>query len=342
MIEVLSSGALNTVQDLGRYGYRKIGVTVAGAMDKLALAVGNLLLGNHVNCAGIEVTIFPFGVRFHADTKIAITGADCAAELDGEPLLPWWAASVRRGQVLSLSMPARGCRAYLVLRGGVDVPLVLNSRSTDLKSKFGGHGGRSLKKGDRLALLAADGDTGPDAWKGGYGVEPPHVALPFNGSVKGTLAVRVLPAAEYEKFSEVGRAQFWDGRWLITPNSNRQGYRLAGSALPMSGQSELLSHGLVPGIIQVPTSGQPIIQMSDANTSGGYPKIGTVIEADMWRLAQARVADSLHFVQTTVADAIAALAAERAWLQKIEAGVAFLQSGNRPAKRKTLMDASSN
>jgi biotin-dependent carboxylase-like uncharacterized protein len=306
------------------------------------LAAGNLLLGNHVNSAGIEVTIFPFRVHFHANTKIAVTGADCAAELDGEPLLPWWAASVRRGQVLSLSMPARGCRAYLVVRGGVDVPLVLNSRSTDLKSKFGGYNGRSLKKGDRLALLAADGDDGQDAWKVGYGVEPPQVALPFNGSVKGTVAVRVLPAAEYEKFSEDGRAQFWNGRWLVTPNSNRQGYRLAGPALPMSGQSELLSHGLVPGIIQVPSSGQPIIQMSDANTSGGYPKIGTVIEADMGRLAQARVADKLQFVQTTVADAIAALAAERAWLRKIEAAVALLQSGNGPDWRKIPMHASSN
>lgn len=341
MIEVLSSGALNTVQDLGRYGYRKIGLTVAGAMDKLALAAGNLLLGNHINCAGIEVTIFPFRVCFHADTKIAITGADCAAELDGEPLLPWWTASVRRGQVLSLSMPALGCRAYLVLRGGVDVPLVLNSRSTDLKTKFGGHDGRSLKKGDRLALLAVDGDAGLDAWKGGYGIEPPQVALSSNGSVKGTVAVRVLPAAEYENFSEDGRLQFWDGRWLITPNSNRQGYRLAGSALPMSGQYELLSHGLVPGTIQVPSSGQPIIQMSDANTSGGYPKIGTVIEADLWRLAQARIGDRLHFVPTTVANAIAALAAERAWLHKLQADMAFLQFGNDPDKRKMLIHASS-
>jgi allophanate hydrolase subunit 2 len=107
----------------------------------------------------------------------------------------------------------------------------------------------------------------------------------------------------------------------------------------MSGQSESLSYGLVPGIIQVPPSGQPIIQMSDANTIGGYPKIGTVIEADMWRLAQARPNDSLHFVQTTLVDAIAALAAERVWMQKIEADVAFLQSGNGPDKRKTLMHA---
>jgi biotin-dependent carboxylase-like uncharacterized protein len=329
MIEVLSSGALNTVQDLGRYGYRKIGVAVAGAMDRLALAAGNLLLGNPVNCAGIEVTMFPFRVRFQADATIAITGADCAAELDGKPLLPWWTVAVRRNQVLSLSMPTRGCRAYLAVRGGIDVPLVLNSRSTDLKSKFGGRDGRSLKRGDLLALLVPEGKSATDAGKGGYGLEPPQLALPLGGSVQGTVAVRVLPGAEYEIFPQAGHEQFWNGRWLVTPNSNRQGYRLAGPALPMSGQSELLSHGLVPGTIQVPPSGQPIIQMSDANTSGGYPKIGTVIEADMWRLAQARVADELHFVQTTVAEAVAALAAERAWLRKIEVGVAALFAGSR-------------
>jgi biotin-dependent carboxylase-like uncharacterized protein len=340
MIEVLSKGALNTVQDLGRYGYRKIGVSVAGAMDNLALAAGNLLLGNHPNCAGIEVTIFPFRVRFHASTRIAVTGADCAADLDGEPLLPWWAAVAKRGQVLSLSTPARGCRAYLVLRGGVDVPVVLNSRSTDLKAKFGGHEGRSLKKGDRLALLANDRDFGPDPLKAGCGVEPPHVAFPLSDSREGTVAVRVIPAAEYEKFPEEGRAQFWDDPWRITPESNRQGYRLAGFPLPMSGHSEMLSYGLVPGTIQVPPSGQPIIQMSDANTSGGYPKIGTVIEADMWRLAQARLTDNLRFVQTSIPEAIAALAAERAWLQKIESDVASVHSANVRDSRRTLLNAS--
>lgn len=324
MIEVLSSGALNTIQDLGRYGYRKIGVSVAGAMDKLALAAGNLLLGNHPNSAGIEITVFPFRVRSHGDTGIVVTGADCAAELDGALILPWWATPVRSGQVLALSAPSRGCRAYLTVRGGINVPVVLNSRSTDLKAKFGGYDGRSLRKGDRLAVLAASARS--DGWKDSYGVEPPHVALPFNRrSADGPVAVRVIPAAEYEKFPKYGQTQFWDGLWLITLNSNRQGYRLAGTALPTRGQSELLSHGLVPGTIQVPPSGQPIIQMSDANTSGGYPKIGTVIEADMWRLAQARLGESLQFVQVTMEEAIAALVAERAWLQKIEADLASLQ-----------------
>lgn len=328
MIEVLASGALNTVQDLGRFGYRKIGVSVAGTMDKLALAAGNLLLGNDRNSAGIEINIFPFRVRFLGDTGIVITGADCAAELDGASLLPWWATPVSSGQVLMLSAPTQGCRAYLTVRGGIDVPVLLNSRSTDLKAKFGGHDGRSLRKGDRLAVLNPGTDS--KGWEFDYGVEPPNVALPFNSiTTEGTVAVRVIPAAEYEKFSEHGQAQFWSSLWRITPNSNRQGYRLAGNALPTEGQVELLSHGLVPGTIQVPPSGQLIIQMSDANTSGGYAKIGTVIEADMWRLAQAGPSQSLQFVQVSVKDAIAALVAERAWLHKIEADLATLQTTSK-------------
>lgn len=324
MIEVLSNGALNTIQDLGRFGYRKIGVSVAGTMDKLALSAGNLLLGNHPNSAGIEISIFPFRVRFLEDMVIAVTGADCAAELDGASMLPWWSVPVTTGQVLALHTPIQGCRAYLIVRGGINVPIVLNSRSTDLKARFGGHEGRSLQKGDQLAVLNLNARSG--RWKCGYGIAPPHVALPSNRSTAGGIvAVRVIPAAEYDKFSTCGQAQFWDSLWRITPNSNRQGYRLAGTALPSEAQSELLSHGLVPGTIQIPPSGQPIIQMSDANTSGGYPKIGTVIEADMWRLAQAKLGESLQFVQVTVADAISALVAERVWLQKIKTDLAAVQ-----------------
>lgn len=333
MIEILSGGGLNTVQDLGRYGYRKIGVTVAGAMDKLALAAGNLMLGNPPGSAGIEITIFPFRVRFLAGTRIALTGADGDARLDGEPVLPWWSLRVRKGQVLELPVARSGSRAYLTARGGIDVPVVMNSRSTDLKVKFGGFEGRSLRKGDRLALLAVDGDRAGPA--GGYGVEPPRLALGFEfGSGDEALAIRVVPAAEYELFKEAAQRHFWAMPWRITPNSNRQGFRFAGTPLLTEGLPELLSRGMVPGTLQVPPSGLPIVQMSDANPSGGYPNIGTVIEADMWRLAQAGLGDSVRFVRASVPEAIAALKAERDWLRKIEAAVATLRARRSDLKRR--------
>lgn len=333
MIEILSGGGLNTVQDLGRYGYRKIGVTVAGAMDKLALAAGNLMLGNPPGSAGIEVTIFPFRVRFLAGTRIALTGADGNARLDGEPVLPWWSLQVRKGQVLELPVARSGSRAYLTARGGIDVPVVMNSRSTDLKVKFGGFEGRSLRKGDRLALLAADGDRAGSA--GGYGVEPPQLALGFQARSAGeALAIRVVPAAEYELFTKAAQRQFWAGPWQITPNSNRQGYRFAGTPLLTQGLPELLSRGMVPGTLQVPPSGLPIVQMSDANPSGGYPNIGTVIEADLWRLAQAGLGDSVQFVRASVPEAVAALKAERDWLRRVEAAVATLRERRPDLERR--------
>jgi biotin-dependent carboxylase-like uncharacterized protein len=332
MIEILSNGALNTIQDLGRPGYRKMGITVAGAMDSVALWIGNLLVGNPPGSAGIEILIFPFRVRFLADAVIAVTGADCDALLDGAPLLPWWSTRVRQGQVLELQTPLQGSKGYLTLRGGVDVPLVLQSRSTDLKAKFGGHQGRALKKGDLLRLLPATGD-----WQTGYGVQRPQARLPSGGdSPPGVVQVRMIPAAEYAFFTTEGQERFRKQQWLVTPDSNRQGYRLSGTPLPTDGLPELLSHGLVPGTIQVPPSGQPIIQMSDANTSGGYPKMGVVIEADMWRLAQARPGDRLVFRVATVSEAVTALAKRRAWLQKLEQAICSRQRADGNVRRKNV------
>ena len=162
MIEVLSSAALATVQDLGRTGSLRWGVGTSGAMDNLALAAGNLLLGNALGAAAIEIPVFPFKVRFGEDCAFALTGADCAARLDGQPLLPWWVHQARAGQVLALGLPQggaqRGSRAVLCVAGGIDVPEVLGSRSTQLRGAFGGHEGRALRRGDVLRA-AATGST---------------------------------------------------------------------------------------------------------------------------------------------------------------------------------------
>lgn len=323
MIEVLVSGFLSTVQDLGRHGYRDEGVAITGAMDKLALNAGNRLLGNDPNAAAIEVTMFPFAVRFLETTRIAVTGAESRATLDGEPVLPWWVVSARAGQVLRLNPPARGGIAYLVVGGGIDVPVVLQSRSTDLKVGIGGFGGRSLRKNDRLPTGSAS--RARIDWHGGYGVESPQDALAMNFSADPSrddspdvTRVRVLPASEYEKFPAMARQLFWKSDWLISPNSNRSAFRLSGQALQATGHHDVMySHGIVPGIIQVPPAGQPIIQMADANTHGGYPKIGTVIEADMWRLAQTKLGSLLRFVQASYEEAVAAWVAERAYLQAV-------------------------
>lgn len=323
MIEILSNAALATVQDLGRLGSLRFGVGTAGAMDDLALAAGNLLLGNEVGAAGIEIPVFPFKVRFTGDCAFALTGADCGAKLDAQPLLPWWSHQARAGQVLTLGLPQgaqRASRALLCLPGGIDVPEVLGSRSTQMRGAFGGHEGRALRKGDVLG--AAEPKR---ACQTGFGLVPPAIALPLE--VDGRVALRVLPAAEYLGFEAASREAFWAGEWRITAQSDRYGYRLAGEALQPVAPMEMRSHGIVPGVIQVPHSGQPIIQMRDAQPSGGYPKFGTVIEADLWRLGQAPIGSRIRFIETTWDEAVAALELKEAWLAKVARMVALHRSG---------------
>lgn len=309
MIEILSSSALATVQDSGRRGSLRHGVGTSGAMDTLALTLGNLLLGNDENAAAIEIPIYPFQVRFTGDCAFALTGADGRARLDQAALPPWWVSQARKGQVLSIGIPApgSGSRVYLALAGGIDVPEVLGSRSTQLRGQFGGHQGRALRQGDVLRAARPGLEQAVD-----FGVLPPACGLPLQRD--GLPAVRVLPAAESPQFEDDSRQTFWSTPWKITAQSDRYGYRLAGTPLIPRQAMEIRSHGIVPGVIQVPPGGQPIVQMRDAQPSGGYPKFGTVIEADLWRLGQAAIGSHVRFVQVDYEDAIAATAQAQAWL----------------------------
>jgi biotin-dependent carboxylase-like uncharacterized protein len=287
-------------------------------MDPVAFVVGNVLLGNPDNVASIEVQTFPFVVRFLADTNFAVTGADTAATLDERPLPPWWSATARHGQTLSLRPPGSGARAYLALSGGIDVPVILGSRSTHLRSEFGVYCGRSLEQGDVLRTL--DGEASPVPWKaGGLGVVPPAFALPPRSAIAGdkVLPVRVLRAGEYDLFSADMQERFWGTEWKITHQSDRGGYRLSGQPLKLAAPVEMRSYGLVAGIVQVPPSGEPIIQLSDANTAGGYPKIATVIEADLWRLGQARLGSFIRFEEVRYETAVDAMAPIAAYLGRI-------------------------
>jgi biotin-dependent carboxylase-like uncharacterized protein len=314
MIEILSTGALATVQDLGRKGVLKWGVGVSGAMDDLALSSGNILLDNAQDAAAVEIQIFPFQIRFLEDTAFAVTGADCSAKLDDVTLLPWWVHAARTGQVLHLGLPRRdvwaASRAYLCLAGGIEVPLVLGSRSTQLRGAFGGLDGRALRPGDRILVGNA-----PQAVAAGFGLCPPALAVPL--LVDGLPALRVLPAAEYDAYSTATRDCFWSEPWRITPQSDRYGFRLEGTPLIASAPIELRSHGIVPGVIQVPPGGQPIVQMRDAQPSGGYPKIGTVIEADLWRLGQAPIGSRVRFIEVTWQQAVAAQQINDRWLSEV-------------------------
>jgi biotin-dependent carboxylase-like uncharacterized protein len=217
----------------------------------------------------------------------------------------------REGQVLSLGYPTSGSRAYLCLAGGIDVPSVLGSRSTQLRGEFGGLQGRALQQGDRIDALR----PGISRLPTDVGVVSPSQALPLQRD--GLPAMRVLPAAEYECFTQASREAFWAGEWKVTTQSNRYGYRLEGAPILPKAPMEIRSHGIVPGVIQVPHGGQPIIQMRDAQPSGGYPKFGTVIEADLWRLGQAPVGSKVRFIECSYTEAVAALEDHQRYLAEV-------------------------
>jgi biotin-dependent carboxylase-like uncharacterized protein len=313
MIEILSSGMPNVVQDLGRAGHLRIGVSRSGAMDALALSAANLLVSNEPAAAGIEIGLFPFRLRFKTDVRFACTGADAAASLDGRLLPPWWSVSAAAGQTLELATPRRGARAYLAFSGGIDVPLVLGSRSTDLKGRFGGLEGRGLRRGDVLQLLSPQGTREVNE---SIGVLPSGVPRFWQDLAKGCITVRATAGAEYHCFTEQAKAAFANEAYEVTRDANRMGYRLCGAPLELNRPLELLSHGILPGTVQVPPSGQPIIQLAEANTCGGYPKIANVIDIDLWRLAQAPPGMRIRF---EIVDAVGALEQARADIAQSDA-----------------------
>ncbi|MCP3467389.1 biotin-dependent carboxyltransferase family protein [Bradyrhizobium sp. CCGUVB23] len=317
MIEILSALGPTSVQDLGRFDQYRFGVGTSGAMDDVALRAGNILLGNDENAAGIEIPVTPFKLRFGRDMAFALTGAEIEADVGGRAIPPWWRSRARTGEILTIKAMSRGARSYLTLSGGIDVPVVLGSRSTQFRGEFGGFEGRPLQTGDVLPCAAPN----PSAETSDLGVGPADLVLARPNMPAGDTTVRVIIAGEYDAFDSTAQKLFWRSGWKITPQSNRYGYRLQGPAVNPVSPIEKRSHGIVAGVIQIPPNGQPIIQMRDAQTSGGYPKIATVIKADMWRVAQARLGSTLRFEQTAYADALAAEDEVSVYLDRLRADV---------------------
>jgi biotin-dependent carboxylase-like uncharacterized protein len=319
LIEILSVVGPASVQDLGRFDQYRFGVGTSGAMDDVALRAGNVLLGNDENAAGIEIPMTPFRLRFGQDMAFALTGAAVEAEIAGRAIPPWWRSHARVGDVLTIKAMPRGARSYLTVGGGIDLPMVLGSRSTQFRGEFGGLYGRPLQPGDILPCAASSEPTGE------LGVEPADLTLARSSASAEETIVRVVIAGEYDAFDDATQQLFWRSSWKITPQSNRYGYRLQGPAVKPIVPIEKRSHGIVPGVIQIPPNGQPIIQMRDAQTSGGYPKIAAVIRADLWRVGQARLGGKLRFEQTAYADALVAEAEMSAYLDRLRADVRLVE-----------------
>jgi KipI family sensor histidine kinase inhibitor len=277
VVEVLDGGLMTTVQDLGRFGHRRFGIAWAGAMDAPALRAANLLLGNEEGAAGLECTAMGPALLFLAPTRLAVTGGDLGPVLHRDDLGPWplpagAAVLARAGNRLVFTGRRTGCRAYVALSGGIDVPLVLGSRATDMAAAFGGHQGRALRVGDRLALGTSRAERDRVA-----PIPPPQPGPP---------TLRVVLGPQDDHFTPASVAAFLSGEYAVTAASDRVGCRLDGPLLRHIRGGEIPSDGLVPGCVQVPPDGRPIVTMADGPTTGGYPKVATVIGPDLPVLAQ--------------------------------------------------------
>lgn len=293
MIEIVSCGPLTSIQDTGRFGYRHMGVAQAGARDSMAAKQANLLLGNQPDEAVIEFCFPPLRLHFTETINGVVSGTDYGAKLVdsngrvlAERVLPGHVYTFPAGSRLNAgNPPAPGLFACLAVAGGIDVPIVMGSRSTDMAAGFGGFRGRSLHAGDRLPT-----GKSPAAHSPRHGVRP----------LKPTGVFRAIEGPEYTQFRPQSRADIWQYSWRISPDSNRMGVRLVGDTLVREQNTELISSAVLPGVVQVPGDGQPIILGPDAQTTGGYARIASVIRADLWQLAYLQPGDRIRFEQINV------------------------------------------
>jgi KipI family sensor histidine kinase inhibitor len=299
--EVLDGGLLSTIQDLGRIGHQRQGVPVSGAADTTALRTANLLVGNAPGAAALECTVMGPSLRVLRTTILAVCGADLGPVLDRGDLGRWsvplsCSFLARAGNILTFAGRKTGCRAYVAVAGGVGVPPVLGSRSTYMASALGGHLGRSLQRADVLTALSPEGPASPGRhWSG---------AVISEGS---ETTVRLVFGLQEDYFYKKAKTTLTSSEYVVASSSDRMGCRLKGPRLRHRGASEIVTDGIVLGAVQVPPDGQPIVMLADRATTGGYPKIGTVIGADIPRLAQLMPGDRLRFRAVGLEEATEAL-----------------------------------
>jgi antagonist of KipI len=341
-IVVMRPGLLTTIQDRGRAGYRHLGIRPCGVMDPVAARVANLLVGNKDDAAVLEITLLGPTLHFKAPVLIALAGADFQATLDGQPILnnaPHW---IDAGQTLELKQAGHGCRGYLAVEGGFNVPSILSSRSTDLRSGWGGFEGSALHTGDVLPLVkgwplsevwpGTQRSEGPGPFDGEntsvqmskrahapttWSVELPVLKTGSAGASPSHIQIPVVRGSEDTWFTHASWEALLNTPYTITPQSDRMGYRLQGEGLALESPRELLSAASLRGNLQVPADGQPILLMADHPTTGGYPVIATAAMAAWPALAQSKPGDQLQFVETTRAEARQMLVEQERALKKL-------------------------
>jgi biotin-dependent carboxylase-like uncharacterized protein len=317
-IKVISPGLATTVQDLGRPGYYHLGIPLSGGMDRFALRAANMLVGNDEGAAVLEAVFTGPELEFTGDATVAVTGAELPPKVDGQPRETWTAFRLRAGQRLSFDFLKKGARAYIAVAGGIDVPVVLGSRSTYALGALGGHEGRKLQDGDLLPVGKVDGVAG----------EGRSVPAEFRRALTMPAELRVVPGLYWHRITEASGEHFFDDEWKVALEADRIGYRFKGGRtlefVPRtppfgagSDPSNIVDACYPYGSIQVPGGTEPIVLHRDAVSGGGYCMIGTVISADMDLIGQLQPHTPTRFVKTDLETALAARHERAARLEQV-------------------------
>lgn len=291
-IKIISPGFLTTVQDKGRYGYQQFGVPVSGVMDEFSYRIGNILVGNNESEAVLEVTMLGPQIEFKSTEIISVTGGNLSPKINNKEVSMWRSIKVNKGDILSFGGIKSGCRSYIAFSGGIEVPIIMGSKSTYIKGKIGGYDGRNLKAGDLLNIGQSENifieRIIPDKYIPIYNNE---------------LNVRVVLGPQKEYFTDKGIETFLSNQYTVTNECDRMGFRLHGVEIEHVNGADIISDGISFGAIQIPGHGKPIIMMADRQTTGGYTKIGNVISVDIHKIAQAKPGDKIKFEEISVEEA---------------------------------------
>jgi antagonist of KipI len=316
---VTRAGFLTSVQDLGRTGFREFGVSTSGALDPFALRVANLLVGNDEGAAALEITLGGLRLLFNDERIVAWCGGEFDVHIGSQPLPAGHGAHLRAGEELKFGPPKIGCRCWVAISGGIEVPLVLNSRSTDLRANFGGFEGRALRDGDQLPL----GEPRRSQTAVTAGISSWTAPHDWVSPAKRDPILRFIRVTDWDRFNTSMLQRFSSEAFTVSADSDRMGVRLEGPDLKRIDSADLVSEAVASGTIQVPPSGKPILLLGDCQTIGGYPKIAHVITVDLGIAAQLRAGDHVRFSEVTLRDAHRLLLKRERELERFRIGLSL-------------------
>lgn len=322
---IISPGLFTTVQDMGRYGFQKFGVPITGALDTFAAQMANFLVGNDYNSALLEFTVVGPRLLVMNDAFVAITGAEMEIKLNSTIVSPWTAFRVKPGDLLEVGQVKSGCRGYLAVTGGIEVPPVMNSKSCYVGGKIGGVEGRPLKIGDKLPR--------------GIGVfldQPRNLPQELVPQFQTEIVLRAIPGPQDDYFDE-DLEKFFNSEFTVSPEANRMGYRLDGPKIKQKEgmPGSIISESSLPGGVQIPPNGLPIILLVE-QTVGGYTKIATVISSDLGLVAQASPGDRIRFEKVSLEAAYSIKREQAQELENIKQVVEMIAKVKQSRQKKPL------